>query len=700
MELLAVFVILFVTTPILFAGFQLSLDYISSQNVSRVSRALDDKKQEILSATQTIASSDEVIQKLQDNNSTDLTQLLSAYRAKYGVSGVTAIDRNGIVLTQMDAPVDLLSKGSNIYLRSAAGLKVANGDTVLSIESAKTFPLAIQCFVPVKVDGQMIGSILIRQSVDQTLALAVKNASSIGFSQLIAYSKDSGVVGTTFANSTARDELSTYFNQNSDWVSGNKENGTIEVSGTIYKVHNVKVPGLSGVAGGLLILSPYANISGPLLGSLVITFAFMGLSFYHHKRFRHPHPKRDFWIILSFFSVLMLVGSYLLVGLFLGYGLESISKPKFQIYNSVLSLQPSSSIFVVGSEQNVAVRLSSGGESVNAVNLELDFDPTVAKVTDLNTSDSFCDQRFMLKKTVDNDKGHITVVCGLPNPGYSGELGNVVVLRVRALRVGDFALRFSTTGNKVLANDGLGTNVLRKSTDGYYRVTDVIAPVSQTTQIQQPVGAPAATQPAPVLAASLTHPNSGKWYAGGNISMFWQPASGAEYIYALDSQSTSNLSVGTKTNTSQVNLTAPESGIYYFHLAETRQGVMGPVSNYKIMVDMTPPDSLKVQSSSTSVSEGETVRFKFSANDSVSGIQPNYYFKIDNQSTFLPVLSEPAIAFDQPGKHTVTVRVFDNAENYTDTSVDIQVKSESFYENIRVVITDFLTRVFAFTYPR
>ncbi len=43
-------------------------------------------------------------------------------------------------------------------------------------------------------------------------------------------------------------------------------------------------------------------------------------------------------------------------------------------------------------------------------------------------------------------------------------------------------------------------------------------------------------------------------------------------------------------------------------------------------------------------------------------------------STWLPTLSRLYMPFHDTGAHTVSVRVFDNAENYSDGEVEIRVK--------------------------
>jgi hypothetical protein len=74
-----------------------------------------------------------------------------------------------------------------------------------------------------------------------------------------------------------------------------------------------------------------------------------------------------------------------------------------------------------------------------------------------------------------------------------------------------------------------------------------------------------------------------------------------------------------------------------------------------------------------SVKRGEVVRFELSSKDGLSGLEKNFYVQNDG-SIWLPTFSKLYIPFHDVGEHSIGVRVFDNAGNYADTSVVVQVK--------------------------
>lgn len=126
-------------------------------------------------------------------------------------------------------------------------------------------------------------------------------------------------------------------------------------------------------------------------------------------------------------------------------------------------LIPTQSVFaanlsLVNHSGRVEIVMSTN-QAINAVGIKITYDPELIQVNNLNFDKSFC-QLFIVQK-IDNENGLIEIACGLPNPGI---MGPAVVgefdYSVRAATTAAFAF---VQGTQVLANDGLGTDVLISS---------------------------------------------------------------------------------------------------------------------------------------------------------------------------------------------------------------------------------------------
>lgn len=66
------------------------------------------------------------------------------------------------------------------------------------------------------------------------------------------------------------------------------------------------------------------------------------------------------------------------------------------------------------------------------------------------------------------------------------------------------------------------------------------------------------------------------------------------------------------------------------------------------------------------------MRLSFEAEDAASGIQHNYYVAVDNH-LFLPVGTQILIPMSEAGNRDITFRIYDDAGNYSEQSVTVEV---------------------------
>lgn len=124
---------------------------------------------------------------------------------------------------------------------------------------------------------------------------------------------------------------------------------------------------------------------------------------------------------------------------------------------SALSIDAPGEVSSVGKTITVKIMLDTMGNSVNAVQSYLQFDPKVLEITKSDTEQSFC--KFYPENNYDNDKGLVKLSCGSPYPGFRGQntLQEIEFI-TKAIKTTTISL---TDKSMVLANDGKGTNLLK-----------------------------------------------------------------------------------------------------------------------------------------------------------------------------------------------------------------------------------------------
>ncbi|MDO8495953.1 MAG: hypothetical protein Q7S43_00665 [bacterium] len=344
-------------------------------------------------------------------------------------------------------------------------------------------------------------------------------------------------------------------------------------------------------------------------------------------------------------------------------GYFRLERIPYILYNSTIRLQPEFGIYDVDFEQRFSIIVDTGDEAINAVQIGLVFDPEAVELKALETASSTCS--YVIENTIDATLGIAKLSCVVLK--QSGERGSLPIadVIVAPRRVGTFTLSFDKDETRVLASDGLGTDVLRMSQSGSYQV-DTFDPNLFTTTTTTTT-----TTLAPFVVFSSTHPNQSRWYNTSTARFLWRGKPSAVYVYAFDSLANTIPSNKYTTQGNTVELPIPGDGIFYFHL---RLASGGNTTHYRLQADRTLPSIVSMQLSTEKVVVGDVVRFSFEAEDIGSGIQGNYYVDLGNH-LFLPIGNQLFIPFLETGNKEVVLRVYDGAGNYTEKSRIINVEA-------------------------
>ncbi len=585
--------------------------------------------------------------------------ILSQESEKRGLDFASVVNQEGVTLTRTRT---VSKRGDNMFYNSPLGRAAAEGKSLVSFEksSIDENDFILIASSPILDNGKMVGTVFGGYSLNNKTAERLKGIHSEFQADTAFYLKSRGIVGQSFSNPDIASKLNNLFNAGSDWIKKGRGGDLVVIDGHELYVENIVLNGTEKSEGGVLVFIPVSY--WPELGILLViwTFILLVIAFCinrRHKYFRGKYTKVFIW---------MLTGS-LVIGLSFTIWNNrpqkqkpiKLAQPTARIYNSVLRFEPEFGVFEKKYQQQLAVKLISGGENINAANIVINYDPAMVEVRDINTTHSFCQDDLFVEKSIDNKKGEVTIVCGVPTPGFNGDEGVVAELIVKPLKEGAVSFTFSPY-TQVLANDGLGTDVLRHADNASYNITEGI------DELQ--------TYP---LVISPSHPDSERWYADKNIMFYWNNPVGQKISYSFDQDKESvpdKNYQGWLSDKKFIKLQVEKDGIYYFHTLLWKAGKpVYPASYVKVKVDTTPPEAPTMKLSNINLTKGEILRMEFFSRDELSGLQKNYYVTVDN-NYFLPTGSSLFMPFIESGKHTITVRAFDNAGNYSDTSQEIRVK--------------------------
>ncbi len=357
------------------------------------------------------------------------------------------------------------------------------------------------------------------------------------------------------------------------------------------------------------------------------------------------------------------IGFYLPIVVLILLFFTFISPNKANAAGASLYLSPASGTFFVGSTFDVSVFVNTGGEDVNAVEINIKFNPEKLQVASPTAGKSFIEV-WVSQPTYSNTTGEMSFIGGIPTPGINTTAGLVSTVTFRAISPGSTTILFLDS-SKVLRNDPKGTNILTSMGRGVY---ELLIPPPEGPEVFSP-----------------THPDKNKWYKNNNPTFSWEKEEGVtDFSYSFDRDPTGvpdNVSEGNHTSVSYSDV---GDGIWYFHVKAKKAEVWGGVSHYLVQIDTTPPAAFTPEVEPSSKTTERQPLISFITTDALSGMD---YYQIkyvditpERKEETVGFFVEAASPYKLPsleiGKYLVVVRAADIAGNYREGTVKIQIFPE------------------------
>lgn len=338
---------------------------------------------------------------------------------------------------------------------------------------------------------------------------------------------------------------------------------------------------------------------------------------------------------------------------------------------------PGSGEFNVGRDVVVDLKIDSEGAGINAAQATIRFPKDTLSVKAIDKTDSTFN--FWLEDpTFSNENGVISFVGGTPY-GISG--ASLQVVRITFTTKGSGSAPISLVDAAVTASDGSGTNVLYKTTDAALTIspTAIIAAPVIVPAPQQITREPEAARGLPILPVVRVplHPTPSEWHNASNVfTAAWDlPRDIASVATALNHEPffEPTESEGLFENKSFAALT---DGVWYLHVQFKNNIGWGPVAHYRIAVDTKTPLPFTVTARTGESTDNPAPLLEFRTSDALSGLK-SYEIRIDSGSWITVPLKgftgTHKLPPQEPGKHRITVRALDQANNSIEDSIDIEI---------------------------
>jgi hypothetical protein len=332
-----------------------------------------------------------------------------------------------------------------------------------------------------------------------------------------------------------------------------------------------------------------------------------------------------------------------------------ISFPIFSVFAADLYILPSSKDLNVGDNLNIAVYVDSLDQAMNAVSFRISYSEDLLRFVSLSKTGTIINLWVQEPK---GGNGEVLAEGIVLNPGFTGSRGKILNITFKALNPGKADLSF-VSGN-VLANDGLGTNILKNMRGGSYAISEV----SVTQPFISYLPTPRITSP--------THPDQERWYNNNDPIFEWKVPEGAVEVRVLYGKNPDAIpTIRYSPTISRRSLTDIPDGIYWFSVQFIGEGIESNVGRFKFNIDTQPPI---LEEFSIGIADTNSIKFKIKAKDELSGID-----KIDIYLDNNLVLSTSTDVFEdviknvEAGRHIFKAVIYDKAGNSTQKEEIINV---------------------------
>jgi hypothetical protein len=339
---------------------------------------------------------------------------------------------------------------------------------------------------------------------------------------------------------------------------------------------------------------------------------------------------------------------------------------------ATIFLSPKSETVLVDSTFEISVFLDTHGASINAVELNLKFSADTLRIVEKSGGTSLI-SLWLEPATYSNAQGTARFTGVIPN-GITTQSGLITTLTFKAIKSGRAVIEVLPS-SRVLANDGLGTNVPVEFGRGIYTVTP-----------QPPQG---------VRVFSETHPFEQEWYNNNNPILAWEKeARVTDFSFILDNQPKTVPDNEPETEETTFAYEERGDGLWYFHIKARKDGVWGSSTHFLLRIDTSPPAGFTPEVEVLAATVVSRAFVTFFTTDALSGMSHYEVAVIDRTQSPLesPVFTQARSPYQLPqvisDNFRVIVRAVDKAGNVRDESLDVRVEAflVSFIKEYQVIV--------------
>jgi len=350
------------------------------------------------------------------------------------------------------------------------------------------------------------------------------------------------------------------------------------------------------------------------------------------------------------------------------------------LFAANLKFTPASGTYKQDSKFSVSVFVSSPDQAINAASAVIKFPSDKLQVTSLSKTGSIVDF-WAREPSFSNAIGEIKLEGIVLTPGFIGSSGKLLTINFKATNTGSGT--FSMFSSSVLANDGIGTNILAGVSNAVFTITEPVKEEPEVIKVNDLIQIKEETTitkdeevcGSDSIIRSSTHPG-----------IIWKKENTAVFSWDINSKT-----LATKTSFDKSPTTEPDTvnkpplsekkyedltdGTWYFHLALETEDGWEKTEHFKIKIDQTPPN-IEASEIKNSDPTNPKKNIKINATDNYSCVD-KFELSINEEIVNYKILPDGNIETEaiKPGQHELVIKVYDRAGNTNEATLPIYVQA-------------------------
>lgn len=346
-------------------------------------------------------------------------------------------------------------------------------------------------------------------------------------------------------------------------------------------------------------------------------------------------------------------------------------------FSANLNFSPAQGTHNDESNFSVGIFVSSPERAINAAAATIKFPSDKLQVVSVSKNNSIVDF-WAQEPSFSNAIGEIKLEGVILTPGFKGNSGRLLTINFKGKNPG--IANLSIFSSSVLANDGVGTNVLANVGTASFTILELppkepdVIKIEDLKPIQPEEVVDEVCLPDSIITSS-SHPG-----------VVWRRENSASFSWDLpEGTLASKIAFDKNPNTEPTTINSPaivekryenlEDGIWYFHLSLQNNNGWSDTEHFKIKIDHTPPSIEASEIKRSDLTDPKPV-INLKINDKISCVK-NFELSINGEVLDYERLLDGNIKLETlpPGEHELVISAYDRAGNKNEKFLPIIIES-------------------------